>query len=133
MRLTLKAPLRLPNPVQCVLWRFPERLDEEGRILDRIKTFHDSSHDHRTLEHCGECGQTYLHDWHEEIDWDDGMDGQYATRIPVFTQAHVDLLSRANTLEMPMVTPRLQIDSNVGDRGRTVRWIADIRPPGGMA
>ena len=66
----------MKEPASCVLWSEPERvldgaLRDAFRLLD---TFVQEDHFSRRLLACRECGQRYLFEFYEEIDWVGGDD-----------------------------------------------------------
>ncbi len=70
------------TPTQCHLWQ-KENLTREDLDFETIKTYWDSSHFWRLLQKCKQCGQLYINDTIEFVDWEEGNDELYTTMIPV--------------------------------------------------
>ena len=104
------------SPIQCRLWREPELLArKDAPLFDVLERFHETSHDLRALVRCTECGERYVFDFHEEIDWDEGADPSYSTYVPVRHDADIaalrDVPAQFGSLEF---SPRLQYDTPKG-------------------
>jgi hypothetical protein len=89
---------------QCHLWQ-AQTIPESKLRLRVVKTLVDDSHDVRSIKKCRDCGQLYLYEFHEEIDWINGEDPQYRSLTPLRSIAELhdpdgDLADR----------PRLQWD-----------------------
>src|SRR5579863_5345869 len=82
-----------PEPLECILWRSPGRLENIQDVLDTIETYMDDSHHMRRLVKCRECGQLYFYEFLEFVDYQDGEDPQYRTYIPVASGEDAALLS----------------------------------------
>ena len=104
--------VRLNSPVQCMLWEHPERLEGKlSELFERIETYEDSSHFMRALFKCRECGQRYLYEFNEEIDWvGSGGDKIYLTLVPVQTKEEIDALNQTDESSILRYFPRLQRD-----------------------
>jgi len=88
-------------PVECILWK-AQRLEIERlrASFDVLKTFLEDSHMVRRLLRCKECGHLYFYEFYEEIDWQEGKDGQYWTWIPVDDEGSGECLSRLTVMEV---------------------------------
>jgi hypothetical protein len=118
-------PLMLKPPTQCALWT-----DPEATLANPLKqqfalhaTFVEESHWWRYLLECRECGQRYVYEFHEEVDWADGDDPQYVTLVPVKTQAEIDAVCAAPQDCLGGFVPRLCKDWPKGAARHHVRWV----------
>lgn len=87
--------------------------------------FFQDSHESRTIVRCSECGQLYLKDFYEEVDWVDGDDPQYWTYIPVDSKEEAEVLNKKNRFELQSVIPKLNRDYPKGEPSR-VYWVRKI-------
>jgi hypothetical protein len=65
---------------------WPDAADEAviaSRSLDFAISLIDESHYIVSIKRCRDCGQRYLCIFTERIDWIDGEDPQYRTRLPI--------------------------------------------------
>lgn len=113
-------------PTACRLWRDPEPaarapLQENFELLD---TFVDDNHWTRYLLRCRECGQRYVYEFYEEIDWADGEDPQYCTWIPVETAAEIQAVTATGPGELAGFRPCLRKDWPKGATAPSVYWFA---------
>ena len=69
-------------PTQCHLWQ-KENITSGDLDFEIIKTYWDSSHFWRYLERCKKCGQLYINDTVEFVDWEGGNDEIYTVIVPV--------------------------------------------------
>jgi hypothetical protein len=58
----------------------------------------DESHFHVTIRACPACGQHFITIFTETIDWADGEDPQYWTRLPLTSYESADLIRRGSEL-----------------------------------
>ncbi|PIY79674.1 MAG: hypothetical protein COY81_01390 [Candidatus Pacebacteria bacterium CG_4_10_14_0_8_um_filter_43_12] len=114
--------IKTSKPVTCHLWTKTPLSIEDFDTFKCINNFFDDEHHSRSLLQCTECGQFYLSEYYETIDWVNGNDPQYDTYIPIEpSAATIEALNQLDVLELLSVTPRLQKDwSANGDR---IRWI----------
>jgi len=99
------------KPTQCHLWQKEDiSKDEIFDSLEEIKTYTKDSHFSRRLMKCKDCGQLYLREFYEEIDWVDGEDPQYWTHVPVNDEDDAKLVNGANRFEIQIFSPRLNYD-----------------------
>ena len=76
--------IEMRPPVQCVLWKHPERFPKTlAEIFDEIASYEDTNHSSRSLHRCRECGQLYFYEWFAWDDWEGGNDRSYSTFVPV--------------------------------------------------
>ena len=69
-------------PKNCHLWQ-KENLTSDDFNFETIKTYWESSHFWRLLQKCKQCGQLYINDTVEFVDWGEGNDEIFTTIIPV--------------------------------------------------
>lgn len=96
-------------PLTCALWKHPEATLARGleAQFERLEIIARDSHWWRYLLKCRGCGQLYVYDFLETVDWHGGEDPQRATWVPVTTS---DQIARAKTAPpgaMRAFTPRL--------------------------
>ena len=110
-------------PVQCVLWKTPELIRDPSFMssdpFEGLETFEEDEHFRRFLFKCRECGQLYIYDFYEEINWSGGDDTQIVTYIPVETDEEIKMLKDAWVPEIMQVFPRLVKDLSTG----TAAWV----------
>ena len=71
-----------PSYTRCHLWaRDPVTRGELDRLV-KVKELFDLSHQIRSIRRCPDCGQLYLWDFDEQVDWSEGNDHQYWTVMP---------------------------------------------------
>lgn len=116
--------IRLEAPERCVLWREPALIDRPLKeTFEHVRQLHDSSHWWRDLLRCWECGQLYLQEFYEEIDWDGGHDAQYVTFVPVADEAEVRTVDGMAMGFAFLATPSLRKDWPSGpDAVKTIGW-----------
>ena len=114
-------------PTGCALWTNPEpaatAVLRDG--FERLREFVDESHWSRSLLRCRECGQLYVFEFYEEIDWVDGDDPQYCTWLPVETDAEVESLSRPAVANLRAYRPHLRKDWPKGAPAARVYWVRE--------
>lgn len=111
-------------PTGCVLWTDPEPVASAPTAahFELLETFVEDSHWWRYLLRCRECGQRYVFEFAEEIDWVDGDDPQYCTWVPVESDAEVALVRASGRLDMRSFLPHLRKDWPKGE-DRKVYWV----------
>ena len=115
---------RLRPPEQCVLWREPELVGlQPAERFELVETIADSSHASRAVLRCRECGQLYLYDFREEVDWEKGDDPQSTTYVPLRGPEDIERLRGASSLELMACSPRLERDFPKGAKEASVRWV----------
>lgn len=120
----MSGRLALTPPKACALWSDPERL-REGVLATHFKreaAFEHESHWWRDLLVCRECGQRYLYEFYEEIDWEKGEDPQLCTWLPVFSEAEIATLRRLSPAGFHAVLPRLVQDFPKGAEKPAIFW-----------
>src|ERR1700694_1227638 len=100
-------------PTQCALWKTPE-LSNVPNFFESVRTFVDEDHWSRDLLKCRECGQLYVHDFYEKINWNGGDDSQFVTYIPVETNEEIEMLEKVSYLEILRFYPHLGKDIAAG-------------------
>ncbi|MDO8451256.1 MAG: hypothetical protein Q7S76_00115 [bacterium] len=60
-----------------------ESITQEDFDFETVRKYYEYSHDWRYLEKCRKCGQLYVFDNTEQVDWLKGNDKIYSTLIPV--------------------------------------------------
>ena len=104
------------RPKQCHLWnkKVLEEKEDIWFVFEPIQTFFEDSHFSRRLVKCRECGQLYLKEFYEKIDWVDGDDPQYLTFIPVRSKEEAEKINRADLWEIQNFLPKLNVDCPKG-------------------
>lgn len=117
------ADIRTTEPTECILWKTDVlTIEQLCGILDLLTTYDDDSHLIRKLFRCKECGHLYFREFYEEIDWQEGRDGQYWTWIPVDDQESAENLSKLSVLEL-LTYPSIRYDYPKGaDIPRGPAW-----------
>ena len=116
---------RLAPPEACILWREPERAAANiGRdCFDLVEVVFEDSHSWRNILRCRECGQLYLYDFFEMVDWEDGEDPQYWMWIPVGSPEEAAEIKGLPTEALSDVYPRLQRDYPKGATAPKLYWV----------
>jgi hypothetical protein len=112
-----------PEPLECILWRSPERLENIQEVLDTIETYMDDSHHMRRLVKCRECGQLYFYEFLEFVDYRDGEDPQYRTYIPVASGEDAALLSTLPQWDLVMCAPAIHANWPKGQDRPHISWV----------
>lgn len=107
-------------PTQCALWSKPE-LVYDPNFSEQVEVFGDEEHWTRDLRRCRECGQLYIHDFYEEINFSGGDDWQYVSWVPVETKEDIDALKDVRPYELMRFYPHL-----IKDAGKA-GWIRERR------
>ena len=99
------------EPVQCHLWA-KEKLEDYDLygVFEDVQVFFEDSHFSRKLMRCKQCGQLYLKEFKEDVDWIDGEDPQYWTYVPVRDMAEADGMDIALS-----PSPRIHVDYPKGE------------------
>lgn len=117
-------------PLRCELWKSPEatlaRGMEAGFLL--VHTVAKESHWWRHVLKCRDCGQLYVYEFTEEIDWADGEDPQFATWVPVETDAELAAARAAPPGGLARFVPRLCKDWPKGKARPTLRRVTAAAP-----
>ena len=110
-------------PRQCHLWQKKDitEADVFGSLAD-VTTYSQSSHHSRKLVKCIECGQLYLKEYHEEIDWVDSEDPQYYTFVPVMNEREAEIINSVGLWELHTFAPRINRDWPKGEDSKTY-WV----------
>lgn len=111
------------DPVKCHLWSIEDLTDGDlDNAFDVVETFSKDSHFSRRLIKCKDCGQLYLREFYEEIDWIDGEDPQYMTYIPVKSKKEAKAINQAGLFEFQTFFPKINMNWPK-DKPRTIRWL----------
>ncbi|MFH1780782.1 MAG: hypothetical protein ABH841_02160 [Candidatus Nealsonbacteria bacterium] len=105
-------------PKNCHLWQ-KENITGNDLDFETVKTYWDSSHFWRLLQKCKRCGQLYIDDTVEFVDWVDGKDEIYTTIIPVSEEEVIKHdFSKLSGIELFMFSPRI-----LWDKDGSKKWI----------
>lgn len=114
-------------PTACALWTEPgPRLSAPtSHSFERLQQFEDESHWSRALLACRECGQRYVFEFYEEVDWADGDDPQYCTWVPIDGDEDIAAALRAGPGELAGLRPCLRKDWPKGADAPKVYWVRE--------
>lgn len=98
------------SPTHCHLWT-------DGKIsktdlldsLEVVEVIEQDSHFTRKILRCKECGQLFLYQFFEEVDWEGGNDAQFYLWIPVDTISRAKKFCKKSALEVQTL-PGIRID-----------------------
>jgi len=96
--------------ITCCLWNNPRLTKKE--LLDSLKLVEaivQESHFTRKIVRCKTCGQLYLYQFIEEVDWEGGNDTQFFKWIPVKDIEHAYELSKKTVMQI-LNLPCIRID-----------------------
>lgn len=70
--------------MNCCLWK-ADKIEKKKLInsLHTLEVIEQESHFTRKILECKNCGQVYLYEFTEEVDWEDGNDKQLFRWFPV--------------------------------------------------
>jgi len=106
------------KPTKCHLWQ-KENITSKDFNWEIIKTYWEDSHFWRYLQKCKKCGQLYINDTLEFIDWKEGNDEIYTTFIPVSEEElEKHDFSELQPIEVFMFSPRI-----LWDKDGSIKWI----------
>ncbi len=106
------------TPTQCHLWQ-KEKITLDDLDFEIVKTYWDSSHFWRDLQKCNKCGQLYIGDTVEFVDWRGGNDEIYTIFIPVSEEElEENDFSKLSSIELFMFSPRI-----LWDKDGSKKWI----------
>jgi hypothetical protein len=97
---------------QCFLWKKRSPDPDDMSKLVEVKTFSDSSHFGRYLVKCPDCGQLYLKEFYEHVDWLHGNDKIYQTWIPIESEIVADEINEQSIIGILQNFPRIQHDTD---------------------
>ena len=98
-------------------------------VFERVETLYQSSHDWRYVLRCRECGQLYLFDFHEDIDWEAGDDPSWVTYLPIAGDA-LDRPAELRQMDLRAHRPYFMKDWPKGMEKPVKRWVVDTGPAG---
>ncbi len=109
------------KPTQCHLWN-ATTLSEADLInaFETVTTYSEDPHASQRLVKCTECGQLYLKDFYEEVDWADSEDSMRLTFVPVDDTKQAEELIRLGSVAG--ASPSLHEDLLKGEE-RNVYWV----------
>ena len=109
----------------CALWKDPEATVARGlqAQFELLETFGKESHWWRYLLKCRDCGQLYVYDFHETVDWEGGEDPQFVTWVPVATDDEIAAVKAAPPGLLGGFTPRLCRDWPKGQDRPALFWV----------
>jgi hypothetical protein len=115
----------MKTPTGCALWKEPERVVAGGLQsgFKLLETFVHESHWWRYLLKCRECGQLYVYEFYEEVDWVDGEDPQFTYWVPVETETEIASLRTAPAGGLAAFAPRLCKDWPKGAKEAKLYWV----------
>ena len=90
--------------------------------FEHIETYVDDVHFSRSLVRCKRCGQHYLKEFYETVDWVDSNDPQFLTWLPVENAEEAEKINRSNPEGIPYVWPQLKSDWPK-DGEKKIYWI----------
>jgi hypothetical protein len=105
-------------PTQCALWETPQLISNPN-FFEFLENFGEEEHWSRNLLKCRECGQRYIRDYYEEVNFDGGDDWQFANYIPVETTEDIETLKKGSMQEIALSLPRLK------EERATAWWIRE--------
>ena len=113
------------EPTECILWTEPNKiLRGASNLFTQIECFMQESHFSKRLLRCRECGQHYLVEFHEDIDWVDGDDPQVWIYTPVADANECMQLLRGELDRESARRPRLHRDWPKGEDMKAY-WVKD--------
>jgi hypothetical protein len=111
-----------------VCWpELPESAYLAGRNLASVAELIDESHYGVSIRRCYTCNQKFLSVFTEQIDWTDGDDPQYWTRIPITADEASELMAAGEAVTERMINALgedrrcLQCDYPKG-KGKRITW-----------
>jgi hypothetical protein len=117
----------MKNLAQCALWKDPETTVAKGLFAQFVllETFFKDSNWWRYLLKCRGCGQLYVFEFQEQIDWQDRDDTHFTTWIPVGTTEDIEAVSTAVPVDLRSFVPRLCNDMLPGEKQAKCYWVTD--------
>lgn len=103
-------------PAACHLWHKPTLTPEDidPRRFERVAELVDERDLWRVALRCPDCGQVYLYESYDVLDWDTGKESHYTTLIPVASLKEATALAQRLPIELLRCSPRLQETQWVG-------------------
>ena len=109
---------------QCERWKLETPLREDLYAgLETLAIYIDESHESLTLKRCLECGQLYLYEFYEEIDWVDGNDPQYRALTPVQAKDGTKQDGQLQLGDFILLGPVLKSDWPADAAEPTLYWV----------
>jgi len=82
----------------CLLKK--EKLTANDLSTKKIKSYEESSHYDRLLVRCNSCGELFLYEFYEYVDFSGGNDKIYCTYIPVENEEEADRLNKSKIRDL---------------------------------
>ncbi|KAA5607010.1 hypothetical protein F1188_03640 [Roseospira marina] len=120
----------MPTVECCALWRDAATI-ARARLADhfeRTATLFEDSHAWRYLLTCRDCGQAYVFDFFEEIDWSGGNDPQFKLWVPVPPGQDPLAMAREDRNTLLERTPRLHSDWPADAPQPRIHWVRTPPP-----
>lgn len=113
------------NLTNCILWKQPEAGLAQGLSaqFELLETYVKESHWWRYLLKCRDCGQCYVYEFYEEIDWQGGKDSQLKTWVPVHTADETAAIATAAAGQLGGFAPRLCQIWPKGENKSRLYWV----------
>jgi hypothetical protein len=121
--MSIHCPVETSDPTECILWKTHAlTIEQVHGAFDLLTIVSEDSHSIRKLLCCKECGHLQFYEFNEEVDWQEGKDGQYWTWIPVDDEKSAENLSVISVMEILMY-PSIRYDYPKGsDSARGPAW-----------
>jgi hypothetical protein len=107
--------MQFKEPTHCHLWQ-KGILTRDDLDFESIASEADDSHFERSVVRCRRCGQRYLFQFYELVNWRDGNDVMTTIYVPV-EKDDTESLRTVRALDLAQSTPRLQWE------GDTLTWV----------
>ena len=99
-----------PHKIECCLWNSSEiNKHDLIRSLVTVEVIEHDSHFTRKILKCKKCGQLFLYQFNEDVDWIDGEDEQFYKWIPVESLEKARELGEKSVLQL-LTLPSIRID-----------------------
>ena len=119
------AMATMMKPTNCHLWQMKTLTSKDlhgcFELVEEMSE--EDSHYRRALLRCKSCGQLYLYEFYEWIEWEGGNDPQYQTWIPVASREEAVEVNKADYIELLKFSPRLQSDFPKDASEPKVFWV----------
>ncbi len=115
------------NNIDCCIWN-ASKIDKHDltRSLIAIEVIDHESHFTRKILKCKECGQLFLYQFNEEVDWINGNDEQFYKWIPVKNIEEARELCEKSILQL-LSLPSIRIDFSKNMKGPKGPYKYDLK------